>query len=59
MAVAGRASEAERLLIEGFDAGVRSDPAGQKARYEKLVASFPRDERALSLLGNYHFGRQE
>ncbi|HSB62362.1 MAG TPA: tetratricopeptide repeat protein, partial [Vicinamibacteria bacterium] len=40
-------------------AGVRSDPAGQKARYEKLAASFPRDERALTLLGNYHFGRQE
>jgi tetratricopeptide (TPR) repeat protein len=57
--LAGRASEAERHMILGLDAGVRGDPAGQKAHYDKLTAAFPRDERALNLLGGYHFGRQE
>jgi tetratricopeptide (TPR) repeat protein len=59
VAAAGKASEGERLLVEGFDAGVRSDPAGQKERYEKLVAAYPKDQRALNFLGNFHFGRQE
>ena len=46
-------------MILGLDAGVRGDPAGQKAHYDQLTAAFPKDERALNLLGGYYFGRQE
>jgi len=59
VALAGKVSEPERHMILGFNAGVRSDPAQQQAHYEKLVAAYPRDERAFNLLGTYHFGRQE
>jgi tetratricopeptide (TPR) repeat protein len=54
-----KASEAERHMILGLDAGVRGDAGGQKAHYDQLTAAFPKDERAFNLLGGYHFGRQE
>jgi tetratricopeptide (TPR) repeat protein len=57
--LAGKASEAERHMILGLDAGVRGDPAGQKSHYDRLAAAFPKDERAFNLVGGYHFGRQE
>jgi tetratricopeptide (TPR) repeat protein len=57
--LASHASEAERHIILGLDAGVRGDPAGQKKHYDELTAAFPKDERALNLLGGYYFGRQE
>ena len=58
-ALAPKASEGERHMILGLDAGVRGDPAGQKAHFEQLVAAYPKDERALNLLGGLHFGRQD
>lgn len=58
-ALASKASEAERHMILGLDAGVRGDPASQGDHFKKLVAAYPRDERAQNLLGGYHFGRQE
>lgn len=58
-ALAGKASEGERHMILGLDAGVRGDPAGQKKHFEELATAYPRDERALNLLGGFHFGRQE
>jgi tetratricopeptide (TPR) repeat protein len=58
-ALAGKASEGERHMILGLDAGVRGDTAAQKKHFQALVAAYPRDERALNLLGGYHFGRQE
>jgi tetratricopeptide (TPR) repeat protein len=58
-ALAGKASEGERHMILGLDAGVRADTAAQKKHFQELVAAYPRDERALNLLGAYHFGRQE
>jgi tetratricopeptide (TPR) repeat protein len=58
-ALAARASQGERHLILGFDAGVRGDPVAQKKHFDALVAAYPRDERALNQLGVYHFGRQE
>jgi tetratricopeptide (TPR) repeat protein len=58
-ALAGKASAAERHMILGLDAGVRGDPAAQGKHFEELAAAYPRDERALNLLGGYHFGRQE
>ncbi len=59
VAHAPQASEAERHMILGFDAGVRGDPAAQADHFKKLVAAFPNDERAHNFLGGYHFGRQE
>lgn len=59
VALATKASEGERLMILGLDAGVKGDVAGQKANYTKLVQAFPKDERAHMLLGNYHFGQQD
>jgi tetratricopeptide (TPR) repeat protein len=57
--LADKASEAERHIILGLDAGARGDPASQKSHYDQLTAAYPRDERALNLLGAYYFGRQE
>ncbi|MGD8396171.1 MAG: tetratricopeptide repeat protein [Candidatus Eiseniibacteriota bacterium] len=51
-------SPAERHMILGFDAGVRGDPSTQLEHYAALVDLYPRDARALTLLGNYHFGQQ-
>ena len=53
------ASEGEQLWIRGFRAGAYADADGQKKAYEKLARLFPGDERALMLLGVYHFGQQE
>jgi tetratricopeptide (TPR) repeat protein len=59
VALSSKASEAERHMILGFDAGVRSDPDGQREHYTRLVAAYPDDERAHNLLAAYHFGRQD
>ena len=59
VALADKASEPERLMIMGLDAGTKGDVAGQKALYSKLVEGFPKDERALVLLGNFYFGQQD
>jgi tetratricopeptide (TPR) repeat protein len=58
-ALADRVSEGERHIIGGLDAGLKADPAGTLKHYTELVRLFPNDERALTLLGNTHFGRQE
>jgi tetratricopeptide (TPR) repeat protein len=58
-ALAGAASEGERHMILGLASGVRGDPAAQRKHFEDLAAAYPRDERALNLLGGFHFGRQE
>jgi tetratricopeptide (TPR) repeat protein len=57
--LAAGASEGERLMIRAVEAGLKGDPAGTLTRYKELVKLFPNDERALTLLGNAHFGRQE
>jgi tetratricopeptide (TPR) repeat protein len=56
---AGTASEGERRQILFADANVRGDVAAQREHATRLVALFPGDERAQSLLGGFHFGRQE
>jgi tetratricopeptide (TPR) repeat protein len=58
-ALAGKASEGERHMILGLASGVRGDPSAQRKHFEELAAAYPRDERALNLLGAFHFGRQE
>ena len=57
--LAGAVTEGERAMILLQDAFVRGDARAQEEHVRRLVALFPEDERALSLLGNFHFGRQE
>jgi tetratricopeptide (TPR) repeat protein len=53
-----KASEGERLMILGLEAGSNANPEKQREYYEKLVAAYPGDERAHFLLGNNYFGQQ-
>ncbi len=57
--LAGKASEGERLMILGLEAGSNADPEKQREYYERLVAAYPGDERAHFLLGNNYFGQQD
>jgi tetratricopeptide (TPR) repeat protein len=54
-----KASEGERLMILGLEAGSNANPEKQREYYEKLVAAYPGDERAHFLLGNNYFGQQD
>ena len=57
--LAGKASRAEQLWIEGTRAGAYGDAAGQRKLFLELAAGYPGDERALTLLGISYFGQQE
>ena len=57
--LSGSVSEGERLWIEGVRAGAVGDPVAQRGLYQRLTALYPRDERALTLLGINYFGQQE
>jgi tetratricopeptide (TPR) repeat protein len=57
--LAGSVSPGEQHVIRGLEANMKGDPAGALTHYTELVRLFPKDERALTLLGNTHFGRQE
>jgi Flp pilus assembly protein TadD len=59
VALAGQASEPEKLLVCALDAGAKGEPARQKDCLAKLVAACPDDERVHNLLGAYHLGRQD
>lgn len=59
MALVGKTSEGERLLILASEAGANGDVAKQKEYLDRLIAIHPNDERALFSLGSYHFGQQE
>jgi tetratricopeptide (TPR) repeat protein len=59
VALAGSASEGERLMILGLEAGANADTEKQREYYEQLVEAYPQDERAHFLLGNNYFGRQD
>src|SRR4051812_46463404 len=56
--LAGKASNGERLMILGLQAGANADTKLQRDYYERLVAAYPRDERAHFLLGGAYFGQQ-
>ncbi len=58
-ALADKASEGERLMILGLQAGANADTKAQRDLYERLVAAYPRDERAHFLLGGAYFGQQD
>ena len=59
VSLAGSVSEGERLLILANEAGINGNAAKQKELLEKLVAAFPKDERAQNVYGNYFAGQQE
>jgi tetratricopeptide (TPR) repeat protein len=53
------ASEGERLMILGLQAGANADTDKQRRYYEQLVEAYPQDERAHFLLGGNYFGQQD
>ena len=59
VALSGKVSEPERMIIAGVDAGAKGEVDRQKESFTKLVAAYPNDERAHNLLGGYYFGRQD
>jgi tetratricopeptide (TPR) repeat protein len=59
VALVDKVSEGERLWILGTEAGVNGFAMKQREYYQKLVAAYPKDERAHNLLGNHYFGQQE
>jgi tetratricopeptide (TPR) repeat protein len=59
VALADKASEGERLMILGLQAGANADPKLQREYYERLTSAYPNDERAHFLLGNAYFGLQD
>jgi tetratricopeptide (TPR) repeat protein len=59
VALADKVSEPERMIIKGLEAGATGHPSTQKELYTKLVKAYPRDERALALLGGFYFGQQD
>ena len=59
VALAGKVSKGERLLILATEAGFNSNLARQKGHLDELAAAFPRDERAQMNLGAYLYGVQD
>ena len=59
VALAGKASEGERLLILATEAGANGEAVKQKEQLDKLVAAHPNDERAHFNLGGWYFGQQD
>jgi tetratricopeptide (TPR) repeat protein len=59
VALADKASNGEKLLILGNEAGANGNAAKQKELLEQLAAAFPNDERAHFNLGGYYFGQQD
>ena len=58
VALAPKASDGERLMILGLEAGANGDTRKQLDYFERLVAAYPNDERAHFLLGTSYFGQQ-
>jgi tetratricopeptide (TPR) repeat protein len=59
VALAGKTSEGERILILANQAGSNGEVVKQKEYFEKLVAMFPNDERAHFNLGAFEFAQQD
>jgi tetratricopeptide (TPR) repeat protein len=57
-ALADKVSPGERDMLLAVEAAAKGDVAGQERHLTALVAAFPNDERAQTLLGTYYFGRQ-
>ncbi|MFC1525387.1 tetratricopeptide repeat protein [Candidatus Latescibacterota bacterium] len=59
VSLADGASDGEQLWIRGVKAGVDARAMDQRSLYRELVAAYPGDERAHTLLGNHFFAQQE
>ena len=59
VALADKASDGERMLIQANEAGANGNPTKQKEILENLIAAYPNDERAHFALGGYYFGQQD
>ena len=59
VALAPKASEGERLLIQALDAGLKGNVAAQRDDLTKVTQLFPKDERGQNALGQYYFGQQD
>jgi tetratricopeptide (TPR) repeat protein len=59
VALADKASNGERLLIQAAQAGANGDAVKQRDLLEQLVAAYPNDERAHFTAGAYSFGQQD
>ena len=59
VSLADKASNGEKLLILGAEAGANGNAAKQKEYFEQLVAAYPNDERANFALAGYYFGQQD
>lgn len=59
VALADKASNGEKLLILGNEAGANGNAAKQKEYLDQLAAAYPNDERAHFNLGGYYFGQQD
>ena len=59
VSLSDKASDGERMLIQATEAGANGNPTKQKETLERLVATYPNDERAHFNLGGYYFGQQD
>jgi tetratricopeptide (TPR) repeat protein len=59
VSLADKASNGEKLLILGTEAGANGNTAKQKEYLEQLIAAYPNDERANFALAGYYFGQQD
>lgn len=59
VALADKASEAEKWQILATQAALNGDTTKQKEYLDKLVAAYPNDERVQATVGNYYFGQQD
>lgn len=59
VALADKASNGERLLIQAAEAGSNGDAVKQQGYLEQLVAAYPNDERGHFTAGAYYFGQQD
>jgi tetratricopeptide (TPR) repeat protein len=59
LGLAAKVTDGERHMVLALEAGLKNDPPAVLRHYTELVALFPKDERAQTLLANTYFGRQE
>src|SRR6267142_221372 len=59
VSLSDKASNGEKLLILGNEAGANGNAVKQKEYLEQLVAAYPKDERGHFNLGGYYFGQQD
>jgi tetratricopeptide (TPR) repeat protein len=59
VALSGKVSDGERLLIVATEAGANANAPRQKEYLDQLVSAYPGDERAHFNLAGYYFGQQD